>query len=205
MSLRLTFPLLVVLAGCQGFDPPRPETLARLRPMPIGGTLPARFEVEIASPVLSGIFDAVLAVDPRGLQLQLFPDIGGKMLDLQLRDLAVVADLPGHHYEARPPLDRASPHLALVLAAVFAELAAPVAPQRVLGERTSADGRAEVALRPALDSGEVVATLGADGAIERYVFRLGWLEFALTAAGELQGSGFAGWLRWPPPARVEGA
>jgi len=207
MSQRFTFPLLVVLAGCHSFGPPRPETLARVRPMPIGGALPSRFEVEIASPSLSGIFDAVLAVDSRGLQLQLFPDIGGKVLDLQLRDLALVADLPGHRYAAQPPLDGAAPHLALVLAAVFAELAAPVVPTRVLGERTAADGRLEVALRPALGSGEVVATLGADGAVERYAFTLGWLDFALTAGGELRGSGFAGWLRFPAPApaKAEGS
>jgi len=195
-----TFVLLPVLAlaGCHSFAAPRTATLARLQPMPIALPLPARFEVEITSPHLTGTFDAVLAVEPRGLQLQLFPDIGGKVLDLQLRDGAVIADLPGHHYEASAPLDRAPPHLALVLATLLAELSAPVATGRVLGERTVA-GRTEVALQPGLGSGEVVARLGPDGAIEQYEFTLGWLEFTLLASGELRGQGFHGWLRFPPP------
>lgn len=199
MPARTIFLVAAALAagGCRSFAAPRAETLARLRPMPIGGELPPRFEFDLASPSLTGTFDAVFVVAEQGLRLQLFPDIGGKVLDLQVQDSAVVADMPGHHYEARPPLDAAAPHLALVLASVFAELLAPVAPHRVLGERAGPEGRVEVLLRPALGSGRVVATVGPDGTVERYEFALGWLHFGFTAAGELVGDGFSGALRLP--------
>ncbi|MEO6596646.1 MAG: hypothetical protein ABIP94_18005, partial [Planctomycetota bacterium] len=156
---RITFLLPALLfASCSGFEAPRADTLARLQPMRIAARLPSRFEIELRSAGLTGTFDAVFAVEPPGFGLQLFPDIGGKVFDLRVGAGNILAEMPGSRYEATAPLDAASPHLALVLAAVFAELLAPVDGRRALGERALAGGGSEVLLEPALGSGTVVAT-----------------------------------------------
>ncbi len=197
VARRITFlPLLLLLPGCRGFVPPRAETLASLRPMPIAAGVPGQFEVELQTPGLSGVFDAVFAVETRGFRLQLFPDIGGKVFDLRVDEATIMAEMPGSRYEAKAPLDAAPPHLALVLGAVFAELLAPVDSSRVLGERQEAS-LLTVSLRPALGSGRVTATLAPDGRVASYAIALGHLEFVFAADGSLRGRGMAGQLRFP--------
>ncbi|MCU0867607.1 MAG: hypothetical protein MUC36_27815 [Planctomycetes bacterium] len=186
---------LLALAGCAGFGPPQAATLQRLRPMALAALVPGRFEVELDTPGLTGTFDAIAAVVDHRLRLQLFPDVGGKVLDVEFDGSGVWAEMPGASYAAAAPLDRAEPHLALVLAMVLAELLAPVEPPRVRGERPVGNGGRQLDLRPALGSGTVRATLGADGAIEAYAFELGWLSFTLAADGTLAGRGVRGWLR----------
>lgn len=201
MSLahRITFllALALVLPACQGFVTPRPETLARLRPMPLAAAIRGRFELELQTPGLSGTFDAVCALEGRCCRLQLFPDIGAKVFDLRLQEATITADGPWGHYEARAPLDDAAPHLALVLGAMLAELLSPVHAARVIGERPGPDGRTQVSLRPALGSGEVLATLGPEGEVEAYAITLGHVELTVGANGSLRGRGVAGQLRFP--------
>jgi hypothetical protein len=196
---RITFlPALALgLTACQGFAPPRPETLARLRPMPFAADIRGRFELELEGPGLAGTFDAVCALEGRCCRLQLFPDIGGKVFDLRLGEATIAADGPWGHYEAKAPLDDAAPHLALVLGAMLAELLAPVRGSRVLGERQQADGRTQVSLQPALGSGAVVATLAESGEVVAYAISLGRVEFTLGADGSLRGRGLVGQLRFP--------
>lgn len=189
--------VVALLAGCASFAAPRPETLAKVRPMPLASLVPGRFEVELVSPGLTGTFDAVCAVSGSGARMQWFPDVGGKVLDLKVGADSVVADLPGHHYEARAPLDVAEPHLGLVFAMVLAELLAPIAPARVQGERVH-DGATELRLLPALGGGTVTARLAADGAIDRYRLQLGWIDCTLSADGVLRGRGCAAHLRRLP-------
>jgi hypothetical protein len=186
---------LLILVGCAGFGPPQAATLQRLRPMALAALLPGRFEVELDTPGLTGTFDAIAAVVDDKVRLQLFPDVGGKVLDVEFDGSAVRAELPGASYAATAPLDRAEPHLSLVLAMVVAELLAPVEPSRIRGERLAGNGISQLDLWPALGSGAVRATLGADGAIEAYAFELGWLSFTLGADGALVGRGVRGWLR----------
>ena len=188
--LPILLPLL--LPACAGFGPPRQETLDAVRPMPLAKLLPGRFELELASPTLSGVFDAVCGVSADECRLQLFPDVGGKVLDLRLQQARVVADFPGSHYEADAPLDAADPHLAIVFAAMLAELLAPVLAERVLGERRDADGATEIGLRPALGSGSVVATLAGDGLVRSYRIEVGWVRVQLRADGRFDGDGFSG-------------
>jgi hypothetical protein len=165
--------------------------------MPRLAQVPPRFEVEIESPQLTGVFDAVFAVGEHGFALQLFPDIGGKVFDLAVGADRIVADTPAGPYLATAPLADAPPHLALLLAAVFAELLAPVDAARVLGERPLADGGTEVLLRPALGGGRVLARLAADGSVARYHIELGWLAFDLDADGRVAARGLSLQLRWP--------
>lgn len=194
---RITFLSALALAACQGLLPPRPETLARLRPMPLASAIRGRFELELQGPGLSGTFDAVCAIEGRCCRLQLFPDIGAKIFDLRLEEATIAADGPWGHYEAKAPLDDAAPHLALVLGAMLAELLSPVQAARVIGERPGSDGRTQVWLLPALGSGVVVATLAPGGEIETYAITLGHVEFTVQADGSLRGRGIAGQLRFP--------
>jgi len=197
--LRIQFLLLVAAlgAGCQGFAPAAAPTLQRLRPMPMAAAIPPRFEVEIESAVLTGVFDAVFVVGEHGFALQLFPDIGGKVFDLAVGRDQVVAETMAGPYAAAAPLDAAPPHLALVLALAFAELLAPVDATRVLGERQRGDGGTEVLLRAALGSGRVVAALAPGGDIAAYTIELGHLRFTLDADGRLSARGLDLQLRWP--------
>jgi hypothetical protein len=181
-------------AGCASFGTPRPETLARIAPMPLASAVPGRFELELASPGLTGIFDGICAVDAGSFRVQLFPDVGGKVLDVAVGADTVTAELPGSRYEVRAPLDAAEPHLALALAALFAELLAPVDGARVLGERTAGE-RVEVELRPALGSGRVTAQLAPSGSVAGYRIRLGWIDVALAADGRIDGARVTGALR----------
>ncbi|MBL8756271.1 MAG: hypothetical protein JNK15_23450 [Planctomycetes bacterium] len=197
MGARSLVVVTALFAGCAGFHAPRAETLASLRPMPLATLVPGRFEVEIETPGLTGTFDAVSAVFGRGVRMQWFPDVGGKVLDLRVDADAVVADLPGHHYEAKAPLEAAEPHLGLVFAIVLAELLAPVTPERVRGER-SCDGATELCLLPALGAGSVVARLATDGSVASYRLRLGWIDCTLDAEGTLRGRDCVARLRRMP-------
>lgn len=161
--------------------------------MPLAAAWPGRFELEIASPGLTGTFDGVCGTDAAGFRVQLFPEVGGKVLDVAVGRDRIVAELPGSRYEALAPLDRAEPHLALVLAVVFAELLAPVTAERVLGERSVAGG-VELRLRPALMAGEVRVTLTPDGSVATYRCWLGWLDVTLAADGVITGRGVRGRL-----------
>lgn len=162
--------------------------------MPLASLLPGRFEIELSSPGLTGTFDALCAVTPAGARLQLFPDVGGKVLDLTIGADRIEADMAGSRYEAHQPLDRAEPHLALALALVVAELLAPVGADRVRGERRATDG-VELSLVPALGSGTVTVMLTAAGVIRSYTMSLGWIELTVRADGCIEGRGCRGWLR----------
>jgi hypothetical protein len=183
--------LLSSLAACASFTTPSAATLAHIAPAPVAARLPGRFELELATSGLTGTFDAVVAVEGSSFRVQVFPDVGGKVLDLMVGADRVVATMPGSRYEASAPLDGAEPHLALALALVFAELLAPVRGERVLGERAVGDG-VEVELRPALGAGRVRAALDGNGAVARYELALGRIELTLTGDGAFAGRGASG-------------
>ena len=194
-QLGLGLGLLGSLGACASFAAPTAATLAKVAPMPLAAALPGRFELEIASPGLTGAFDGVCGVDAAGFRVQLFPEVGGKVLDVTVGRDRIVADLPGSHYEALAPFGSAEPHLALVVAMLFAELLAPVQAERVLGERAGAAGEVEVRQRPALAGVDVQALLGADGAVRRYRCVLGWLDLTLDADGTFTGRSVRGSVR----------
>ncbi|MFT4515270.1 MAG: hypothetical protein ACI91B_003984 [Planctomycetota bacterium] len=193
-----TFLLLaacLVLSGCHSFAPASPATQQLVRAMELSERIPTdQFLLEIESPYLAGVFDVLFVVEQQTMRAQLFPDVGGKVLDLTVGPDAISATMPGKTYRAEAPLHQAEPHLALVLAAMLAELMAPVTPARVVGERLGSDGQIAVRLRPALGAGEVTAGLGPNGHIQRYQISLGVLSFTLDADGTFAGRGFSGRL-----------
>jgi hypothetical protein len=187
--------LLVFVGGCHGFAPATSETLQRIRAMALAQQLPSeRFVLEIESAHLAGVFDVLCSSEPGALRFLLFPDVGGKVMDVRASPTEITAILADQTYRAVAPLDQAEPHLALLLAAMLIELRADVGKDRVMGERRSAAGQVAVQLRPALQAGTVIAELAADGCIASYQITLGWLQFTLLADGSFVGRGFTGKL-----------
>ncbi|MFT4839621.1 MAG: hypothetical protein ACI8UD_001843 [Planctomycetota bacterium] len=194
-STALLLAASVVMSGCQGFASASPATQQLVRAMELSERIPAdQFLLEIESPYLAGVFDVLFVVEQQSMRAQLFPDVGGKVLDLTVGPDAITATMPGESYRAEPPLQQAEPHLALVVALMLSELMAPVTAARVVGERIGSEGLIEVQLRPALGAGEVTAELARSGRIHRYQIRLGVLSFTLDADGAFAGRGFSGRL-----------
>ena len=164
-----------------------------VRAMPLAAQIPSDdFVIEVESPYLSGVFDVFCSHNPEAIRLQMFPDVGGKVLDLTIRQNAIDASMPGDSYRAAAPFDAAEPHLALVLAVILTELQAPIVAERVIAERCGADGLLEVTLAPILRGGQVIAEVGQAGEIRCYRCHFGGLEFSLAADGTFVGRGFAG-------------
>lgn len=184
-----------LLAACAGWEPCDVATAAQVRPMALAGAVPGRLELELATPGLAGTFDAVVGLDGDALRLQLFPDVGGKVLDLRLDAAGVVADLDGVAYRAAPPIDGGAPHLALVLALVCGELATPVTPDRIVGVQRRSGAPAAVLLRGRGALPPVEACVAADGAIAQYRWSLGGAGIRFGGDGHFEGPGFHGWLR----------
>jgi len=186
-----TIALLPWLTACAGFAPPSAGTAARLRSMALADAVPGRCELEIESPGLNGAFDAVVAVDERAVRLQVFPDVGGKLIDLRMAADAITADIGGVAYRAAPPYGEAELGLALVLGAIVGELATPVTPARLLGERRRGDV-VEVLLAAGRGGSPVCATLAADGRIAAMAWHGLRVPFTLRADGTFAGPGFRG-------------
>lgn len=164
-----------------------------VRAMPLAAQmLSDDFVIEVESPYLTGVFDVFSTHDPEAIRLQLFPDVGGKVLDLTVRKNAIDASMAGERYRAIAPFDTAQPHLALVLAVMLAELHGPIVAGRVIGERYGADGLLEVKLVPVLSGGRVIAEVRQEGEIGCYRFRFGALSFSLASDGTFAGRGFHG-------------
>ena len=195
MSLRrrITISALAAFAAsCASFGPPRPATLARIAPMAIAARPFERFEFEIESPALTGTFDGVIAAAPNGFALQLFPDVGGKVLELDV-------DLAAGEVSGTTPQGPLDPRFANVLAAMFAELRAPVAGARVSGERVVGE-RTEVALDAAFRAASVTAALDPNGAVASYTIALGYVSCVLQADGRFVGTRFRGRLQIASPS-----
>jgi hypothetical protein len=164
-----------------------------VRAMPLAAQIPSDdFVIEVESPYLSGVFDVLCAHDPEAIQLQMFPDVGGKVLDLTIRQNAIDASMSGDSYQATAPFDAAEPHLALLLAVILTELQSPIVAERIIGERHGSDGLLEVKLAPILRGGRVIAEVRQTGEIRCYRIRFGALEFSLAADGTFVGRGFMG-------------
>ena len=185
----------LALVGCRSFAPASSATQRLVRAMELSERIPAdQFLLEIESPALSGIFVVLFVAEQQGMRAQLFPDVGGKVMDLTVGAGAITATIPGQSYRAILPYQQSRPHFALVLAAMLGELMEPVTATRVIGERVNRDGQIEVQLLPALGAGEVIAGLDSAGRIHCYRIRLGAIAFTLDADGFFAGRGFSGRL-----------
>jgi hypothetical protein len=129
---RLPWPT-ALLIGCSAFEPGPPPVL----PDPGGAERGVRLvlEVEIESRQLTGIYDGVLVARTApapAVRLQLFPDMGGKVLDVAADPTRIAGLMPlaAIHREWRAG-ERASPHLLLLLGVSLLENAAPLGRERI--------------------------------------------------------------------------
>ena len=86
---------LLVLSGCRSFAPASPATQQLVRAMELSERIPAdQFLLEIESPFLAGVFDVLFVVEQQVMRAQLFPDVGGKVMDLTVGVDAITATMP---------------------------------------------------------------------------------------------------------------
>jgi hypothetical protein len=184
---RLFGPLLLASIGCSGFARPTPDQLQELFP-PTSAPEPVlerlRIHMSLDSAWLAGEFDGVVVAmrAPEGpvARVQLFGDLGPKMLDLLARPERIVGYFPqaSEGIDCALP-DEAAPHLLLFMGASLLERFSRWTPARVLGVRGEADG-SWVKLRPTVRGTEVQAFCDRSGRPTKrrigWMYGLSWLE-----------------------------
>ena len=162
MIRTLAVGLALAAAGC-GFASPGPGLLeelerGRVREDPL---VRVRASVDVDAPWLAGTFEAVVVArtGPEPVvRLQLFPDLGGKALDLLVRPDRITGYFP-HSGEgidwALPSEARAHP--LLFMGITLLERFAPVTSDRVMGVR---EGPRALLLKPVVPGVRVVDVLG---------------------------------------------
>lgn len=180
--------LLLLAAGCAGFDPPTPQRLSSLHVSPVRTNwyprtgaliLRSRFQASVDSAWLAGEFDGVVVADPRPgaprLRAQLFGDLGPKAADLLVRPDRIVGWFPQTHEGVDCAIpDEAARHPLLFMGASLAEeLLGQDTGDRVTGIREE-DGGAWLRLQPVLPGVEVHRFVSAsDPAVKRR--RFSWM------------------------------
>ena len=97
--MRSAVLLLLGLSACRGYPEPTPELLDRVKAIPPlpGPYLRVEADMDVESPWMSGRFNAVAigrtGVNPR-VRAQMFPDLGGKAVDLLATPGHVSGTLP---------------------------------------------------------------------------------------------------------------
>jgi hypothetical protein len=133
-------------AGCSGFSAPTPQILQKLQLRPSGPpeTTRHRIHLSVDSPWLAGEFDGVVLAcgGPSPMaRVQLFGDLGPKMLDL----LARPDRIAGYFPPTREGVDcslpaEAAPHPLLFFGVTLLEDFAGLREDRVLGVREDGEG-----------------------------------------------------------------
>jgi len=129
--------MAVLSSGCAALGPPPPE-LEALLPGASAGSTRRTGRLRVESPWLGGEF-RVVAIERRGaeprVRLQLFPDVGGKLLDLVARPDGVEARWT---HEDELVVERRE--LVGFLCVSLVEAATPLRWGRIEGGRRTADG-----------------------------------------------------------------
>jgi hypothetical protein len=154
--------LLLAALGCSAFDRPTPEQRERLAPAtspPTPVLERLRIHMSLDSASLAGEFDGVVVArrGPEGpvVRVQLFGDLGPKMLDLLARPDRIVGFFPQAFEGVDCALPgEAAPHLLLFMGASLLERFSARTPGRILGVREEPEGFC-VNLQPAIRGTEV--------------------------------------------------
>jgi hypothetical protein len=192
---RLPALLVLATAGCCGFEPPTDAQLDQLfGPGPRSGKFDTtgsgvftrcRFRMSVDSPWLAGEFDGIVvarsAVEHPVLRMQLFSDVGPKVVDLRVSPDRMVGYFP----QTREGIDcalpaEAAPHPLLFIGASLADhFFAPAMRSRVTGIRESDDGWS-LRLDPIIEGVDSRAAVSRAGTVRKrafsWVYGAGWEE-----------------------------
>lgn len=177
-QLRCSLGLLAVLTvGCRtGFAPPSPELMQSLHRR---GTSIARGRAEpwvtLRSEHVSGEFQGVLVATRTGgrtkVRMQLFPDLGGKILDVLASSDRLWGSVPGGGLELDTPLPEVAPRGFLTFVALtLLENQDPFFDVRVKGERKTSTGH-EVEFESTWPGLEVIADIDSSGLLTARHYR----------------------------------
>lgn len=179
---RLLAAVLVVAAGCSSYDPPTSGDFERIRlaPAPPPKVTRTRVHVSLDSRWLAGEFDGVVLAQPGAARIQLFGDLGPKMIDLLARPDRVLGFFPQTREGVNVALPKeAVPHPLLFLGVNILEDMAAVDESRVLGVRETGDGW-WLDLKPLVPGMRVEAFRTREGVITerrfRWMFGVHWDE-----------------------------
>jgi hypothetical protein len=188
---RLAAILLLLASACSGFDRPTASQLEQLR-LPEGRTSPfarRKFRMSVDSPWLAGEFDGVaqarLLTGPPAVRVQVFGDLGPKMMDL----LARTDRIAGYFPQPREGVDcalpsEAAPHLILFMGATLLEDFLPLRLDRVEGIREEEEG-AWLRLSPVVPGLGTDVFLSKSGEIRkrrfRWMYGIRWEETLVAA------------------------
>jgi len=177
--------LLLLLTGCRSWGPPSKATLATIAGLPAAPSRPSRARVRVTmeSDTLRGTFGALMVIDPQGpkVRLQIFPDIGPKLLDL----VATPRRFAGHigdrdRIDTSP--DDAPRHLLVFMAFTLLEMAAPLTADRIEEAR---DAPGTLRIRPVAGPLEIQARVEGSRIRRSFRFRhVRWDASVSTGAGE---------------------
>ena len=197
--MRRLLSVLLLLTGCSSYETPTAADFRRLNlspPAPPAAT-PIRVRISLDSRWLAGEFDGVVIArsGPSPVaRIQLFGDLGPKMIDLLARPERVTGYFP----QAREGLDvrlpdQATPHPLLFLGVNLLEDLADIDEARVLGVQERDDGW-WLDLKPLVPGMRCEALRGRDGRIlERrftWMYGVGWTEVWKDATeSEVKASG----------------
>jgi hypothetical protein len=147
-------------------------------------------QIDFETPMLEGSFEGVLiaktGTEP-SLRLQLFPDVGPKVLDLTATSEFIACDSEDADpfYCPLPSEERIPPSLPFLFAVTLLEHFATLDPTRVVGVRDWEEGH-ELELTPHSSGVEVRIFLRHDGSIAGRWFRYGRIRWRETAGNPLE-------------------
>jgi hypothetical protein len=139
--------LFVIAAGCSGFVPPTSSDLERMGiagRTSLSGYTRLRIRMSLDSASLAGEFEGVvlarLGDGGPVIRMQLFGDLGPKVIDLMVRPNHIVGVIPPTREAVDCALPgEATPHPLLFMGATLAEHFSGVTAPRVLGVREEGD------------------------------------------------------------------
>lgn len=176
--------LALVLAACQGWEPLDAAALRALPESP-PAALACDGTVEVDTPALRGLFTARLVARcerPARVRLQLFPDLGGKVLDVALDAERVRGVIPQAGLRVdRPFTALDQPNLLVLIALTLRAELTPLLPGRIDGMRRKST-RLELRTREP-DCGMVVVHVFEHGGLRRRELAWRGLRWSIVCDG----------------------